>query len=737
MNILGLSAFYHDSAAALIQEGEVVAAAQEERFTRFKNTNEFPARAIQWCLANSGLRGEQIDFIAFYDKPFLKFERLIETYCAFAPKGFASFRTAMPIWITEKLFQKDLLLRELDAIDPALGIASKLLFSEHHLSHAASAFYPSPFEESAILTLDGVGEWSTTTAGTGRGSEIVIDKEIHFPHSIGLLYAAFTYYTGFKVNADEYKVMGLAPYGKPTFVQTILDNLIDLKHDGSFHLAQEYFDYCIGLTQTNANFDRLFGAPPRGPEERITQRHMDLAASIQVVTEEIVLRLTRSLAKETGKQNLCLAGGVALNCVANGKVLRERTFKQIWIQPAAGDAGGSIGAALAVHHLHLKQPRRINKALDGMKGAYLGPEYSEIETRAVLDKFGANYRELEDEALFLEVTSGLMQEKVVGWFQGRMEFGPRALGNRSILGDARSPRLQRELNLRIKYRESFRPFAPAVPREDVAEYFELDSDSPYMLQVANVRKDRTIAMSPDQMALQGIDKLNVPRSDIPAVTHIDYSARVQTVHAETNPRFHRLLREFQARAGSSVLVNTSFNVRDEPIVCDPEDAYRCFMNCEMDVLVIGNIILRKEDQLSPLPQNAATGDALFPSRLLACLKQPGASNDSGLERIPGGFRSPSTGATIPDVDGIPSLLQGINKDDTKGITTRIKAFYEENPFPSYEGVQEYGELVNRGQKNSFARGLLDAIGHNKLILECGCGTGQMSKAQRISTLCSS
>jgi carbamoyltransferase len=727
MNILGISAFYHDSAAALVREGEIVAAAQEERFTRAKNTSDFPTNAIRWCLESSGLKGDQIDFVAFYDKPFLKFERLIETYFAFAPRGFTSFRTAMPIWISEKLFQKDLLLRELNAIDPELGDASKLMFSEHHLSHAASAFYPSPFDEAAILTLDGVGEWSTTTAGTGQGSRINIDREIHFPHSIGLLYAAFTYYTGFKVNADEYKVMGLAPYGEPRFVQTILNHLIDLKPDGSFRIAQKYFDYCTGLTMTNANFDRLFGGPPRRPEDRITQREMDLAASIQAVTEEVVLRLSRSLACETGMRNLCLAGGVALNCVANGKLLRDGAFENIWIQPAAGDAGGAIGAALVMHHLHRSEPRRVNKTPDGMKGAYLGPEYTASETRAALDKYGANYRELDDQALFAEVTSSLIEEKVVGWFQGRMEFGPRALGNRSILGDARSPRLQRELNLRIKYRESFRPFAPAVPREDVADYFEIDSDSPYMLQVAQVRKDRTIAMSADQLALQGIEKLNVPRSDIPAVTHIDYSARVQTVHLETNPRFHRLLREFQARTGSSVLVNTSFNVRDEPVVCSPEDAYRCFMNCEMDVLVIGNFILRKEEQLPPLPSVISQGDNLFPIRLLACLKPPGGSDESSLERISGAFRSPSTGAIMPDVDGIPSLLEGIDKDDSQGVTGKIKAFYEENPFPSYEGVQEHGELVNRGQKNRFARGLLDAIGHNKLILECGCGTGQMSQ----------
>jgi carbamoyltransferase len=727
MNILGISAFYHDSAAALVRDGEITSAAQEERFTRQKNDSEFPANAIRWCLADAGLNGDKIDFVAFYEKPFLKFERLIETYFAFAPHGFQSFRTAMPLWISEKLFQKNLLLRELRSIDPALGEAGKLLFSEHHLSHAASAFYPSPFQESAILTLDGVGEWSTTASGTGHGKEIRLDKEIQFPHSLGLLYAAFTYYTGFKVNADEYKVMGLAPYGTPKYVQTILDELIDVKPDGSFRMAQEYFDYCTGLTMTNAKFDDLFGGRPRRSSEPLTQRHMDLAASIQVATEEIVLRLTRALAKDTGMKNLCLAGGVALNCVANGRTLRDGAFENIWIQPAAGDAGGAIGAALVAHHRHLGHDRRINNAPDGMNGAYLGPEYSADQIRASLDGFQATYRELDDDDLFEQVTSALTQEKVVGWFQGRMEFGPRALGNRSILGDARSPRLQRQLNLQIKYRESFRPFAPAVLREDVAKYFELDCDSPYMLLVAPVREERRIAMSAEQMALQGIEKLNVPRSDIPAVTHIDYSARVQTVHPETNKRFHRLLQAFRARTGSGVLVNTSFNVRDEPIVCSPEDAYRCFMNCEMDVLVVGNAILHKDEQLKPLPADVARGDALIPARLLACLKPPAGSDESSLERIEGGFRCPSSGRKFPDRDGIPSLLSGLETDDAGGVTQKIKAFYEENPFPSYEGVEEFGELVNRGQKNSFAQGLLDAIGHNKLILECGCGTGQMSQ----------
>jgi len=726
MNILGISAYYHDSAAALVRDGVIAAAAQEERFTRTKNDSEFPTKAVRWCLAEAGISGKDVDHVAFYDKPFLKFERLIETYLAFAPHGFSSFRTALPVWIGEKFFQKNVLQRELAAIDDDLGDASKLLFTEHHFSHAASCFYPSPFEQAAFLTMDGVGEWTTTSAGVGHGRELEITQEIPFPHSLGLLYAAFTYYTGFKINADEYKVMGLAPYGDPIYAKIILDELIDLKPDGSFRLALEYFDYCTGLTMTNHKFDALFGGPPRKSDERLTKRHMDLAASIQAVTEEAVLRLTRAIAKETSLANLCLAGGVALNCVANGKVLRDGAFKNIWIQPAAGDAGGAVGAALAAYHLHRGQPRRVNNQPDGMSGAYLGPAYSDDEIRRCLNAAGAVYHEIDDDALFDEVVGALIDQKIVGWFQGRMEFGPRALGNRSILGDARSPKLQRELNMQIKYRESFRPFAPAVPREDVSEYFDLDCDSPYMLLVAPVKHSRQIAMTPDQQKLEGIQKLNVPRSDIPAVTHVDYSARVQTVHRSTNERFYRLLRAFHKRTGNSVLVNTSFNVRDEPIVCTPEDAYRCFMACEMDVLVVGNAILRKVDQLPPLPASAPRGDQLFPSRLLMCMKPPGAADHTSLERIEGAFRCMKTGRIYPDQDGVPSLLAGIEGSDVDPITGRMKAFYEEFPFPNYDGVQEFGDLVNRGQKNPFGKRLLDAIGYNKLILECGCGTGQMS-----------
>jgi carbamoyltransferase len=722
MIVLGISAYYHDSAASLVRAGEIVAAAQEERFTRVKNDAGFPERAVRWCLAAHGLTGRDIDHVAFYDKPFKKFDRLLETYLAFAPRGFKSFRTAMPLWIGEKLFQKDLLLKELGAIDPALGEPEKLLFTEHHFSHAASAFYPSPFEEAAILTMDGVGEWTTTSTGHGSNADLALTREIHFPHSLGLLYAAFTYYTGFKVNSDEYKVMGLAPYGEPRFVKAILDNLIDLKPDGSFRLDLDYFDYCTGLTMTNARFDKLFGAPPRKPEERLTRRHMDLAASIQAVTEEAVLRLTRSLATETGSRNLCLAGGVALNCVANGKVQRDGRFERIWIQPAAGDAGGSLGAALAAYHAHAGKPRRIANQPDGMNGAYLGPEFSPDEIRESLARHGAVYRELDDEKLLDEVALALAQEKVVGWFQGRMEFGPRALGNRSILGDARSPKLQRQLNLQIKYRESFRPFAPAVAREEVADYFELDDDSPYMLLVAPVRAERRIEMTPAQQALEGIDKLNVARSDIPAVTHVDYSARVQTVHAHTNERFHRLLGIMRAKTGQGVLVNTSFNVRDEPVVCTPDDAYRCFMACEMDMLVLGNAVLRKEEQLPAVPATAARGDRLMPTRLADCLKPPGAADNAVLDRRDGAFVCRTTGAVFPDRDGVPSFLA----DEVDPITGKVKAFYEEHPFPNYEDVQDFGDLVTRGSKNAFAKRLLDAIGYNKLILECGCGTGQMS-----------
>ncbi|MFN3351221.1 carbamoyltransferase [Pseudorhodoplanes sp.] len=603
MRIVGLSAFYHDSAAALVVDGKIVAAAQEERFTRKKHDASFPHHALSYCLDEARTKLDGIDYVVFYDKPFLKFERLLETYLAFAPKGFRSFRMAIPLWLREKLFQKQLLRDELKRYAADFDLESKLLFTEHHQSHAASAFFPSPFEEAAVLTMDGVGEWATTSTGLGRGNDLKILKELHFPHSLGLLYSAFTYYTGFKVNSGEYKVMGLAPYGEPKFAQTILDNLIDVKPDGSFRLDQSYFDYCTGLRMTNEKFDRLFGAPPRNPETLLTQREMDLAASVQAVTEEIVLRLTRSLAAETGLPNLCLAGGVALNCVANGKVLRDGAFKSIWIQPAAGDAGGAVGAALAAYHLYKKGPRNTSGAIDGMRGSYLGPAFDDDDAAQRLTAAGARFVRLDDDALVARAAGDLQAGKALGWFQGAMEFGPRALGNRSIIADARSPAMQSALNLKVKYRESFRPFAPAVLRSDVSDWFDLDCDSPYMLLVADVARQRQRAMTAEEHALFGIEKVNVPRSEIPAVTHVDYSARVQTVHEDTNPRFHALLTAFKARTGCPVLVNTSFNVRGEPIVGTPEDAFRCFMGTELDALAVGNLYLVKDEQDAALKRD--------------------------------------------------------------------------------------------------------------------------------------
>ncbi len=597
MRILGLSAFYHDSAAALVEDGRIVAAAQEERFTRKKHDSRYPINAIKYCLAEAGVGLGDIDHVVFYDKPFLKFERLLETYLAFAPRGFTSFRMAIPLWLKEKLFQKKLLTDELMAVEPGFDWEQRLLFAEHHQSHAASAFYPSPFDEALILTMDGVGEWATTSVGIGRGNALEMVKEIHFPHSLGLLYSAMTYYTGFKVNSGEYKVMGLAPYGEPKYAKTMFDHLIDVKDDGSFRLDLDFFDYCTGLTMTNAKFDALFGGPPRKPEQRLEQKHMDLAASVQAVLEEVVLKLTRSLRREHGVENLCLAGGVALNCVANGKILRDGNWKNIWIQPAAGDAGGALGAALAGYHLFKNGPRgAMTKSGDRMAGSYLGPEFKQADIEKRLTDAGAKFEVLSDDELTARASEDLASGLALGWFQGRMEFGPRALGGRSILGDARSPAMQKQLNLKVKYRESFRPFAPSVLREDVADWFELDGDSPYMLLVADVKKERRRAMTEAENALFGIDKLNVPRSDIPAVTHVDYSARIQTVHADTNPRYHALISAFKARTGCPVIVNTSFNVRGEPIVGSPEDAFRCFMGSEIERLAVGNCYLVKDRQ---------------------------------------------------------------------------------------------------------------------------------------------
>jgi carbamoyltransferase len=596
MRILGISAYYHDSAAALVEDGRIVAAAQEERFTRKKHDARFPRHAVEYCLREAGVKLDAVDFVAFYDKPFLKFERLLETYLAFAPRGFTSFRMALPLWLREKLFQKSLLSDELKSLDPAFDARTRLLFTEHHFGHAASAFYPSPYDEALVLTMDGVGEWATTSVARGSGSSLEILKELHFPHSLGLLYSAFTYYTGFKVNSGEYKVMGLAPYGEPKYANLVFEHLVDLKPDGTFRLDQSYFDYCTGLTMTNDKFALLFGGPARRPDEPLTQRHMDLAATVQYVTEEVILRLTESLRVEYGLRNLCRAGGVALNCVANGRVLRAGNFEGIWIQPAAGDAGGALGAALGAYHGIAKGPRPPRTGPDAMQGAYLGPSFSQEEVERRLTAMGARFTVHPIDTLIATTARELAAGKAVGWFQGRMEFGPRSLGGRSILGDARSPTMQSVLNLKVKFRESFRPFAPAVLREAVSEWFELDADSPYMLLVADVVKDRRRAMSPEEEALFGIEKLNVPRSSIPAVTHVDYSARIQTVHRETNPRFHALLSAFQANTGCPVLVNTSFNVRGEPIVGTPEDAFRCFMGTDIEILAVEGCLLRKEDQ---------------------------------------------------------------------------------------------------------------------------------------------
>jgi carbamoyltransferase len=600
--ILGISAFYHDSAAALLVDGEIIAAAQEERFTRKKHDPRYPLNAIRYVLEEAGLGFAAVDHVAFYDKPFLKFERLLETYVACAPRGFRQFAMAMPVWLREKLFMKDQLVREFRKLDAKFD-ADKLLFAEHHFSHAASAFYPSPFDEAVVLTLDGVGEWATSTVAIGRGNSLEIVKEMHFPHSLGLLYSAFTYYAGFRVNSGEYKLMGLAPYGEPRYRELILEKLIDLKDDGSFRLDQSYFNYTTGLTMTNRKFSDLFGQPVRTPDtDEITQFHMDVAASVQAVTEEVVTRMSRSLAEEYRLPNLCMAGGVALNCVANGKVLRDRSFENIWIQPAAGDAGGALGAALAAWHRQLDMPREPHRP-DSMKGTYLGPFYTQEAIENELTACKARFETVGEERMLDETALALAEGKAVGWFQGRMEFGPRALGGRSILGDPRSESMQKTLNLKVKFRESFRPFAPSVLSEDAPEWFELDVDSPYMLLVDNVKGEKCREMSEQEQGLFGIEKLNVKRSEIPAVTHVDYSARIQTVHRETNPRYHALISRFGKMTGCPVLVNTSFNVRGEPIVCTPADAFRCFMGSELDLLAIGDSILRKEDQDSSLMEN--------------------------------------------------------------------------------------------------------------------------------------
>ena len=596
--ILGISAFYHDSAACILRDGELIGAAQEERFTRKKHDFNYPAKAVEYCLDHAGIGSKDLEVVAFYDKPLLKFERLLETYFAFAPRGFTSFLNAMPIWTRQKLFLADTIKKSLDHKE------AKLIFPEHHESHAASAFFPSPYEEAATLTTDGVGEWTTTSFGVGSGKRVQLHGEIRFPHSLGMLYSAFTYYTGFRVNSGEYKVMGLAPYGEPKYVDTILDNIIDVRDDGSFHLNMDYFDYCTGMKMTNNKFADLFGGPAREPESELTQREMDLAASVQVVTEHVMLKMARHVREATGQRNLCMAGGVALNCVANGKILREKIFDDIWIQPAAGDAGGAVGAAYLAWHHYLDQGRPTRtfspkSAGDRQAGSYLGPEFSDSEIEAFFDKVGAKYTRLDDDELAERAADILANENVIGWFQGRMEFGPRALGNRSIIGDARSREMQSTMNLKIKFRESFRPFAPSVLEERVEDYFEIDRPSPYMLLVANVKEDQRIPLPEGTEKLFGIDKLRINRSKIPSITHVDYSARIQTVSKSTNPRYHDLISKFFVKTGCPVVINTSFNVRGEPIVCTPRDAYTCFMRTEMDFLVVNNYILDKKDQPEP------------------------------------------------------------------------------------------------------------------------------------------
>jgi carbamoyltransferase len=589
MNILGISAYYHDSAACLVKDGEIIAAAQEERFTRKKHDQAFPTNAISYCLDHAGIKCTELDYVAFYEKPFLKFERILETYLAYAPFGIGSFLKAIPLWMKKKLWIREMIKDE-------LGYSGKIIFTEHHESHAASAFFPSPFQQAAFISVDGVGEWSTSSFGFGEGNKIEMLADIQFPHSLGLLYSAFTYYIGFRVNSGEYKVMGLAPYGEPKYKDLIYKHLIDVKDDGSYKMNMDYFNYCAGLTMTSSKFNKLFGGPPHKPESKLTQKEMDLARSVQEVIEEIVIKIAKHVRKETGMKHLCLAGGVALNCVANGKLLREGIFDDIWIQPAAGDAGGAVGCALFTWYQHLDNQRKADNATDAMQGAYLGPEFNNDSIKEFLDEKGYSYQKLTDEELPERIADLIASEKVIGWFQGRMEFGPRALGSRTIIGDARSPKMQKTINLKIKYRESFRPFAPSIRAENISDYFEIDCESPYMLLVADVQKDKQIKMSEEQNQYFGLEKLNVARSEVPAITHVDYSARIQSVSGKTNPRYHKLLTKFNEKYGCPVIVNTSFNVRGEPIVCTPKDAYLCFMRTEMDYLIMGNYLVDKTKQ---------------------------------------------------------------------------------------------------------------------------------------------
>jgi len=720
--ILGISAFYHDSAAALIRDGEIVAAAQEERFTRKKHDSSFPTNATQYCLEAAGITADQVDYIGFYEKPMTKFERLIETYLRFVPQGFEPFQEALPIWLGKKLF----LPRQ---IDKGLGLTARrrYVFPEHHEAHAASAFFPSPFEEAAIITVDGVGEWATATFGFGKGNAITLRKEIRFPHSLGLLYSAFTYYTGFEVNEGEYKLMGLAPYGQPVYQDLIYKHLIDVKDDGSFWMDMSYFNYCQGLTMTADKFDGIFGGPPRRPDERIDRRHMDLAASVQKVTEDVMMKIARHVHAETGMKNLCLAGGVSLNCVANGRILREGPYDNIWIQPASGDAGGALGTALMIWYQLLGNERHPQKT-DSQHGSLLGPSFDHAYIQSFLESVGAAYEPHDDQSLYARVAQLMAEGKVIGWFQGRSEYGPRALGSRSIIGDARNQQMQTIMNLKVKYRESFRPFAPCVLREHVDEYFEMrpNEDSPYMLLVAPVRKERRRALTDAQQKLQGIALLNVPRSEIPAVTHVDYSARVQTVDAARHGNLQKLMQKFYDVTGSPVIVNTSFNLSWEPIVNKPEEAYRTFMSSDIDALVLENMVLVKENQRANVEARRTSSD--------------GASVDPGLEAVwacpscggipvseAGGTRAtcPGCGAKFTCNDGIWELFWPHEKVEGD-VTALVKSFYEEHPFPNYDDDESLSSLIAKSRRGVYARLLGDQIPFNSRVLEVGCGTGQLS-----------
>jgi carbamoyltransferase len=723
--VLGISAFYHDSAAALVIDGQIVAAAQEERFTRKKHDFEFPTNAIEFCLKQAGLEAGHLDYVGFYDKPFLKFERLLETYLACVPAGFGSFLQAMPLWLRQKLH----LPREMDR-----GLKHQYrkgyVFTKHHESHAASAFFPSPFEEAAILTLDGVGEWATGSWGIGRGNQIELRQEMRFPHSLGLLYSAFTYYTGFTVNSGEYKVMGLAPYGEPRYVDLILEKLLDLKEDGSFRMDMSYFNYCQGLTMTSKKFDALFGGPPRQPDSRLTERDMDLAASIQKVTEEIMLRSARYVHAQTGMKNLCLAGGVALNCVANGRVLREGPFDDIWIQPAAGDAGGALGTALFIWHQLLDKPRTPQRT-DSQHGSLLGPRYDDDEIQQFLDSVGARYTHInDDQKLCAAVADHMANGKVVGWFQDAMEFGPRALGARSLVGDPRNPNMQTVMNVKVKFRESFRPFAPAVLREKASDYFDVDpvQESPYMLLVAPVREEKRRPLAPDELARTGIDKLKTVRSVVPAITHVDYSARIQTVDADRNGIYHRLLQAFEQKTGCPVIVNTSFNLGWDPIVCTPKEGYDTFMASDIDVLCLGHFVLTKTAQPAYVPQgSAAPVDAI--------LKDVWCSPNTGGELRVAGEKIVCTrsGRTFPIEDGIPRLFwphESISA--STDVTEMVKSFYEETPFPNYDDHDSVRSLIEKSRRGQYARVLDESIPYNSRVLEVGCGTGQLTNFLGIS-----